>query len=200
MNTKEIISAIKRGFSINHLAVCSIGRTAEEVFRQLPIDQVLFIDCLGSVSGLAVGLSMGLADVWVDAFETDGSFMYNLSILHSISERKKDLRYLTIYIFDNKLYESCGSIKSRGVNLDWKKLCCAWSIDPVIVNDINQLETFLLNRPNYLFPQIVVLNIDNRGIESTCHKDIDGIESKYRFKRYINNRLRKGIIKPCLKS
>lgn len=200
MNTKDVISVIKGNFNTNHLAVCSVGRTAEEVFSQIPNNQVLFVDCLGSVSGIAMGLAMGLCDVWVDAFDTDGSFMYNLSILHSISDKKRDLKNLTIYIFDNKLYESCGGIKSRSANLDWNKMCCAWNIKPVIVDEIEQLRAFLKNRQNFLLPQVVILNISNLGLDNSCQKDIDGLESKYRFKRYINNNIKKGILKPCAKN
>ena len=79
-------------------------------------------------------------------------------------------------------------------------MCCAWGIRPVIIDEIKQLKEFLNNREECLLPQIVILKINNIGFKNNCQKDIDGVESKYRFKRYINDKIKKGILKPCVKN
>lgn len=200
MKTKEAISIIKKYFGANYLGVCSMGRTAEEIFQNIPINQVLFLDCMGSVTGTAIGVALGCQETWIDAFDTDGSFMYSLSILHSIAAMKNKLSKLTVYIFDNEILESGGGLNSRCTNLDWEKLCESWDVPFWMIENIDELEFFLKQRKKMYFPQVVILKINNSGITNVCTKNIDGYESKYMFKRYINNNIRKGIIKPCMKN
>lgn len=200
MRTQEAILTIKKYFGADHLGVCSMGRTAEEVFLNISNSQVLFLDCMGSVTGTAIGVALGCQETWIDALDTDGSFMYSLSILHSISALKNKLKKLTVYIFDNEVLESGGGLNSRCVNLSWEKMCESWGVSFVIIENTDDLEHFLEQREQVSLPQVVILKIDNNGIANTCMKNIDGHESKYMFKRYINDNIRKGIIKPCVKN
>lgn len=200
MKTQEAILTIKKYFGVNHLGVCSMGRTAEEVFLNISTSQVLFLDCMGSVTGTAIGVALGCQETWIDAFDTDGSFMYSLSILHSISALKNKLKKLTVYIFDNEILESGGGLNSRCVNLSWEKLCESWNVSFTIIENADDLERFLGQREQLSSPQVIILKIDNNGTVNTCTKNIDGHESKYMFKRYINDNIRKGIIKPCAKN
>lgn len=200
MKTQEAVLTINKYFNDKHLGVCSVGRTAEEAFRNIKNNQLLFLDCMGSVTGTAIGISLGCQEIWVDALDTDGSFMYSLSILHTISAMKEKLRRLTIYIFDNEILESGGGLVSRYINFDWRGFCKSWEIDSLIIEDIIELEKFLNQRMNMKEPQVVILKVENKGVANLCKKNIDGHESKYMFKRYINDNIRRGIIKPCLKN
>jgi Thiamine pyrophosphate-requiring enzymes [acetolactate synthase, pyruvate dehydrogenase (cytochrome), glyoxylate carboligase, phosphonopyruvate decarboxylase] len=200
MNTQEAVSIIKEFFSSKHLGICSMGRTAEEVYLNINNCQVLFLDCMGCVTGTAIGVALGCQEIWVDALDTDGSFMYSLSILHIIAAKKEELKKLTIFIFDNQMLESGGGWSSRHVDLNWISLCNAWSVSCIIIEDVNKLKKLMVKRKYLKEPQIVVLKIRNRDILNTCSKNIDGRESKYMFKRYINDNMREGVVKPCMKN
>lgn len=200
MRTQEAISIINKYFDSNHLGICSLGRTAEEAFLNMNNNQILFLDCLGSVTGMAIGVALGCKESWVDALDTDGSFMYNFSILHTVSVKKSELKKLTIYIFDNEILESGGGLASRYVSLDWELLFKSWNVSSVICKNTNDLEKFLAKRKELKEPQVVVVKVNNKSMTNVCKKDIDGHESKYMFKRYINTNIRKGIIRPCLKN
>lgn len=200
MTTTDVFYLLAEYFNERHLAVCSLGRTAEECFHNLPCDQVLFLDCLGSVADTAVGVSLGCPDIWVDAFDTDGSFLSNLAAAHTIACLQDKLTQFTLFIFDNKKLESGGGNLSRAVDLDWNNIFAAWGIHVQIINNCNHLKKYLTARSTFSAPQVIVLGIDNKDIPNRCQKDIDGKESKYMFKRYIHKNLKKGIIKPCLKN
>lgn len=200
MNTQEAVLIIKKFFDSKHLGICSMGRTAEEVYHNIINNQILFLDCMGSVTGTAIGVALGCQEVWVDALDTDGSFMYVLSILHIISSKKDKLKKLTIFIFDNQSLESGGDWSSRDAELNWNSLCNAWGVSCIIIENAIEFEHFMVNRKRLDEPQVVVLKIKNKSIVNTCKKNIDGRESKYMFKRYINDNIREGIVKPCTKN
>ena len=200
MTTKEVFLLISEYFDNIHLGICSLGRTAEECFNNLPHNQILFLDCLGSVTDTAIGVSVGCPNIWVDAFDTDGSFLSNISSIYTIAHLKQNLSYFTLFIFDNKLLESGGGKTSRTIDLKWEHLFTSWNITLRKVTNCNELRQFLMVRPTISAPQIVVLDIDNENTYNSCNKNIDGRESKYMFKRYINENFKKGIIKPCVKN
>jgi thiamine pyrophosphate-dependent acetolactate synthase large subunit-like protein len=80
MTTRDVISEFIPHISQTDLIISSLGRTAEETFKLIDnYDRVLFLDCMGSVTGVGIGVAMSCPNVKVFAFETDGSFMYNSS-------------------------------------------------------------------------------------------------------------------------
>lgn len=199
MNTREAIKYIMKYVGEKDLVICSLGRTAEETFSLANKEQVLFLDCMGSVTGVAIGVSLGCPKSTVFAFDTDGSFMYNSSIFHSISTEKNQLTNFVLVIFDNNLLESGGNLPSRCSSLDWSTLAKAWGLSLSVVYTVEELDkiSFSVTRSS---PLIIIVKINNVNTSNTCNKNIDGIESKYRFKRFICNNIRKGIIKPCVKN
>lgn len=200
MTTKDVFQRIGRYFNEQHLGICSLGRTAEECFIHLPSNQILYLDCLGSVTDTAIGVAIGCPNIWVDAFETDGSFLSNMASSYTLANLYKELSCFTLFIFDNQILESGGGKNSRSIELDWVSLFAAWNLSPRIIRSYGELDMFLSTRTNIGEPQIVVLDIDNTNIPNSCTKNLDGKESKYMFKRYIHDNFRKGIVRPCVKN
>jgi len=200
VKTKDVFEEINKHFDACHLAVCSLGRTSEECFNHLPKSQVLFLDCLSSVTETAIGIALGAQSTWVYAFDTDGSFLSNTSSIFTISELENVLHKFTLFIFDNKLLESSGNQKSGSEYVNWKSLFMAWNLQVKMIYTKEELNSFLDKRYSNPKLQIVIININNDDSANTCFKSIDGIESKYLFKRYIDNHINKGIIKPCVKN
>jgi len=201
MKTHDVLQELIKVVFPNDLFVSSLGRTAEETFKHVPnINRVLFLDCMGAVTGVAVGVALACRNVQVYALETDGSVMYDSSIFHTISAERLNLGNFTLFIFDNGVLESGGNVKSRLVPLEWTKLAAAWGLELKSIKTVNELKIFLSTQVGCRESQIVVLSIDNSGESDTCTKDLDGIESKYRFKRFINENINRGIIIPCKKN
>lgn len=200
MTTKDAFYLIKEYFNEQHLGICSLGRTAEECFLNLPHNQILYLDCLGSVTDTAVGVSLGCPNIWIDAFDTDGSFLSNLACTYTIATLQENLSHFTLFIFDNQILESGGGKKSRIIDLNWKCLFKIWGISPQLITNSSELSCFLSLRSSRSLPQIAILSINNENIPNSCTKNIDGKESKYMFKRYINENFKEGILKPCLKN
>lgn len=200
MTTKDVFQLIGKHFHERHLAVCSLGRTAEECFHHIPCNQVLFLDCLGGITDTAVGVSLACPNIWVDAFDTDGSFLSNLAAVYTLASLQEELSRFTLFIFDNKMLESGGGKKSRTIDLDWYYIFAAWGVSIQTISNCNQLNQYLTVRHSITTPQVLILDIDNKNIPNNCQKDIDGKESKYMFKRYIHENFKKGIIRPCVKN
>jgi len=201
MKTCDVLKELIKVAHPNDLFISSLGRTAEEIFKNVPNrDRVLFLDCMGAVTGVAVGVALACSSVQVYALETDGSVMYDLSILHTISAEKLNLGNFTLFVFDNGILESGGGVKSRLVPLEWTKLAAAWGLELTTIKTVCELNNFFSEQLSRRESQIVVLIIDNSNEANTCTKDLDGIESKYRFKRFINDNIKNGIIRPCVKN
>lgn len=201
MTTRDIIMTLTEYINPNDLIVCSLGRTAEESFLNIDnIDRVLFLDCMGAVTGTAIGVSLGCPENNVFAFETDGSLMYNLSIFHTLAYKQHEIKNLNIIIFDNELLESGGGEVSRLVNFNWIEYANSWGIDLSVVYEIEDLKKRLNDETQHKSLCVIVVKINNQNLPQTCFKDIDGIESKYRFKRFINKNINKNILRPAIKN
>lgn len=199
MTTHDIIEVVTRYIEPIDLIVSSLGRTAEETFLQVEnTERILFLDCMGAVTGVAIGVSLGCPHTHVFAFDTDGSLMYDLSIFHTLANQIDSIKNLRILIFDNELLESGGGLKTRLTPFDWVRFAASWKVKVYVAHQIEELENILKTKKEVL--TIIVLKVDNNNILQTCHKDLDGIESKYRFKRFINNNINPGIIKPAIKN
>lgn len=201
MTSENAIKTLVGHTQMSDLFVCSLGRTAELTYRYVEnIDRVLFLDCLGAPIGVGTGVALANDNTSVYAFDTDGSFFYNMTIFNTLRRCRKQLSNFYPVIFDNELLESAGSMPSASVGFNWIEMAKSWGIDLCVVADEQSLYEYISNRKKNGIFNMLVVKVDNQDIPDLCTKDIDGIESRYRFKRYINNNIRKGIIKPCLKN
>lgn len=202
MTTDNAIKTILSHTNSTDLIVCSLGRTAEKTFCYVRnIDRVLFLDCLGAPIGVGVGVALANSNSPVFSFETDGSFFYNMSVFNTIKNCEKQLANYFPIIFDNELLESGGGLSSAtSGGFDWISMAKSWGVDLSLANNEDDISRYFSARTENKSFAVLVIKVNNSGIQNCCSKDIDGIESRYRFKRYINDNLRKGIIMPCIKN
>lgn len=198
MTTVDVFTVIQQYFNDECLGVCSLGRTAENCYKKLPNSQILYIDCMGCITDVAVGVALGCPQKRVFSFDTDGSFLFNSATIHSLAEMEPSLGNLNVLIFDNQILESGGGAKSRCVSLNWDSLFAAWGLKIIHIDTIDKLQNSLTTCfENKL--SIFILDINNDSLSNSCNKDIDGIESRYMFKRTISNQ-KGGTIHPCVKN
>ncbi len=197
MTTADVITVASNVLPKDVAIISSLGRTSEEVYKIYP-NQTLFLDSMGDVISIACGVSLGINNHPVVAIDTDGSHLMGMTILPTLSQLKRDLMNLTILVLDNGLYESGGMLPSRYVDLDWKLYGLTWGIDIVIVDNVNDLQKYLML--DFRGLRYIVAKIINTSEQEPVKKTKDGIESKYLFTRFIESVLNKDILKPSIKS
>lgn len=197
MNTSDVISFVTEKLTEDTTVIVSLGRTGEEMFRRNQ-NQTLFLDCMGSVCSLSVGVALAVGDGSpVIAIDTDGSHLMDLSLLSTLSSLSMKLSNLSILVLDNGIYESGGGMPSRNSNLSWTLLGKAWGLELTEVTTLEELETaFLDYRKRFLY---IVARIKNDENKISFTKDVDGIESRYRFQRHLQKVLNRKIIEPAIK-
>lgn len=197
MTTREAIEIISRFATSDTSFVVSLGRTSEECFNLFP-NNALFMDSMGDITSVAIGVALGVGKQHpVIAIDTDGSHLMGITILSTLASIKANLSNLLVIVLDNCLYESVGKIPSRYAPLSWKTLGKAWELEIEEIASRDELiETLTksFSSLNYIVVQVE----DHEPIYSK--KNIDGIESKYRFTRHLEKILRKKIINPAIRS
>lgn len=198
MNTAEVLDVIRTRVPPATTFVASLGRTSEETFRRWPTS-TLFIDSLGDVTTLAVGVALGLGHAHpVVALDTDGSHLFGLPALPTLSQLAAGLPNLMVVVLDNGIYESGGGLPSRDCSLDWELLGRAFGLPlrrvtstPGLVDALRHaFKTFI-----YL-----VAEVNNSDALVPVEKTLDGIESKYQFVRHLESISGRQILRPALKA
>ncbi|MEU8799798.1 thiamine pyrophosphate-dependent enzyme [Spirillospora sp. NPDC048819] len=178
MNSREFIEAILDRAGGRSVAVVAPGRTGELLFRIRPA-RTLFVDSMGDVCPLALGIAMAAREIDVYAFETDGGLLMNLSVLPVLGRRMPELDNLRIAIIDNRIYESSGGMPSRGCPLDWEMLFSAFGLHARVCADPEAAASAVTAaRPGVRRP-ILIGSVSNDAAVPAAAKTIDGVESSY---------------------
>lgn len=197
MKTSDVIDFVESKMTEQTSIIASLGRTGEEMFQRNR-EQTLFIDCMGAICSLSIGVALAVGESKpVIALDSDGSHLMDLSLLSTLGALSNDLNNLTILVLDNEIYESGGGMPSRYSHLDWALLGKAWGLRIIEVSTIEELNIAFSDYPTrFLY---IIVKIKNDKTIDTFTKDIDGIESRYRFQRHLQNILNKKIVDPAIK-
>lgn len=197
MNTNEVLSVIKEMVPENTAFIVSLGRTSEEAFQLFP-NQSLFLDSMGDVASIACGVALGLGPPHpVVALDTDGSHLMGMSLLPTLATVTPRVSNLLIVVIDNGIYESGGGLPSREGDLNWLSLGKAFGLEIVTVDT----EKELLESLKGVFSRFIYLvaRVENVSPIPITTKNIDGVESKYRFSRHLEKMSGRILIKPAVK-
>ncbi len=198
MRTDEALDVIADLVPQETSFVCSLGRTAEIAFRRIP-SNTLFLDSMGDVASVAVGVSLGLPrDRLVVALDTDGSHLMGLTLLPTLAAISKKLTNLVLVVFDNAIYESAGGLASRFCDIDWSLLGGAFGLPVVVVSEPGDLRESMA--PPFDEFRYVVARVENPVPLEEATKSVDGIESKYLFVRHLETILGRKILRPAIKN
>lgn len=180
MNSREALQAVVDTMGRDAIFACSLGRTSEEMHALRP-DATLFMDSMGDVTAVSLGIALNGPDFPVVAVDTDGSFLMNLSVLTALGALVPTLPHYGLVILDNGIYESGGGSSSRSCELDWGSLFRGVGLDVVIAEEPGELNDWWKSR-------IVVCRVDNHEPVDTVAKTVDGVESSYLIERAIARR------------
>jgi thiamine pyrophosphate-dependent acetolactate synthase large subunit-like protein len=174
--------------------VVNTGYATREWSALRPGDGNLKTRTLGLVSSVACGIAIGLPDRKVIAIDGDGAFLMNLCGLPTIAWRSpKNLIHL---VFDNGCYEASGatptatSVVADVVALakaaGYKNAC--WAKTP---EDFRQE---FLNAWNRNELSLIAVKCDTGQPKNLPRVEIDEVENKYRFIRYLEQTANKRIL------
>lgn len=183
MRTSDVLEAACASLSPEALYVSSLGRVAAELHRLRPAD-TLFLDALGDVCSVALGVSVAEPGLDIVAVDTDGSFLMNLSVLTAFAQLLPVLPRLKLWLCDNQCYESAGGIPTASATLDWVLLFGAFGVDAQVIRSTDQLTDLCLEEV-----QTVVFDTsDDSTPMPEVRKRADGVESATMFAAAISKR------------
>jgi thiamine pyrophosphate-dependent acetolactate synthase large subunit-like protein len=176
------------------LAVCT-GWAAREWWALRPSDGNLKTRTLGLVSSIAAGLAIALPHRKVIAIDGDGAFLMNLCGLPTIAlQNPGNLIHL---LFDNEIYEASGGTATASRNSDAVALAkgsgykhAAWVNSPEQFNS----EFRQAWKKNQL--SLIAVKVTPGQPKGLSPLQLDEIENKYRFIRYLEATEKKNILHP----
>lgn len=110
---------------------------------------------MGSVVPLALGVSLSSPAKQVFAIEGDGSLLMNLGAL--VTLRRYGKKNVSLFIFDNRCYESTGGQPSQPEGFNIEEVCKAAGLETSVATDARQIEQFLELTPDS--PAVLVIKV-----------------------------------------
>lgn len=183
MRTREALAALVGRMPDTAVYVSSLGRTSEEMYALRP-DDTLFVDSMGDVTAITLGIALGAPGVPVLGVDTDGSFLMNLSVLPVLGALVPAVPNFGLVIMDDGIYASGGGRASRVCDLRWPALFGAVGIDVTVVDDAGTV-------PDRPAGGVVVCRVQHDEPPGEAVKTVDGVESSYLVEKRLA--LRKGL-------
>lgn len=110
---------------------------------------------MGSVVPLALGVSLARPSGHIFAIEGDGSLLMNLGGL--VTLRRYGRGKITLFVFDNRCYESTGGQPSQPDGFNLEEVCRATGLPTDVATRAHQIEEFLKMRAETSEPAAVLV-------------------------------------------
>ena len=197
MKRYESLKVLRRFVGKDDLVVVSLGGVVDEWHEVRPSGGNLFLEILGSITPVALGLAIALPHRRVFSLDTDGSFFMNTGVLCTLGNRQPE--NLTVIILDNECYECIGGppTPSSGV-VDIAKMAVGAGITSAqTVRTAEELEQALTVASKRKGLSYIVSKLEPGTVHFPLEKRkiSDGFEDKYNFLRHVE-RLENMVIKP----
>ena len=197
MKRLDCLKVVNRFISPDDLVVVSLGGVVDEWHNVRPSGGNLFLEILGGITPVALGLAVALPHRKVFSLDTDGSFFMNTGVLCTLGNLQP--QNLTVIMLDNGCYECIGGppTHSAGV-VDIAKMAAGAGITNArSVRTLEELEEALAEAGRRKGLSYIVLKLEPGTVRYPIEKRklSDGLEDKYNFLRHVE-RLEKIIIKP----
>jgi len=197
MKRYDCLKVIRKFVSDEDLVVVSLGGVVDEWHEIRPSGGNLFLEILGAITPVALGLAIALPHRRVFSLDTDGSFFMNTGVLCTLGNQQP--KNLTVMVLDNECYECIGGppTPSSGV-VDIAKMAQGAGItNAQTVRTLGELEQALGDASKRKGLSYIVLKLEPGTVRLPLEKRkiSDGIEDKYNFLRHVE-RLENILIKP----
>ena len=193
MQRYDYLKAIARDAG-DALTVCT-GWAAREWWAVRPSDGNLKTRTLGLVSSIAAGLAFALPHRKVIAVDGDGAFLMNLCGLPTIAlQRPPNLIHL---LFDNGVYEASGGTATASNIADAVSLAKgAGYPNACWVNTPEELSAQFLQAWQANRLSLIAAKVEPGQPKDLPPLQLDELENKYLFMRYLERTERRAILNP----
>lgn len=154
----EALSRIIRHVDSHSCVVSPLGYITRDLFTLTADLREQCFYCMGSMGSvipLALGVSLARSSVHVFAIEGDGSLLMNLGAL--VTLRRYSRGRITLFVFDNRCYESTGGQPSQPEGLRIEDVCTATGLRTHVATEAHQIEEFLRMREASSEPAVVLV-------------------------------------------
>lgn len=197
LSSETAIRTLVANSGARNLFISSLGRTAEHLWRLKP-DHTLFLDALGDVLPVAIGVAIACGERFrVTAVDTDGGHLSRLTALAVVGSQTELLKSFQVVVLDNGILESAGGMRSGSDAVQWDSLGDAFGLNCVTIATAKELSAALAR--DGTGPRYIHARIQNRS-SSLVTKTIDGIESRYRFARTVEALTGRKFMSPARKN
>ena len=168
----------------DNLVLHTVGGTANEWNHLRPGPANMWCS-VGSVSSVALGLSMALPHRKTVALDSDGGLLLNLSVLAELGTVQP--ANLTLIVLDNQVYESTGgqpSATSSGVDLAGMARCAGVE-KAVTVRSAEEFQKAVRDALGDSAFHFIVAKLEAGAKKGVLAIELSGVEMKFRFVRHI---------------
>jgi Thiamine pyrophosphate-requiring enzymes [acetolactate synthase, pyruvate dehydrogenase (cytochrome), glyoxylate carboligase, phosphonopyruvate decarboxylase] len=147
----EALGQITRSLNQHSCIISPLGYITRELFSLTAEMRERCFYCMGSMGSvvpLALGVSLARPSVHVFAIEGDGSLLMNLGAL--VTLRRYSRGRITLFVFDNRCYESTGGQSSQPEDFKIEDVCRAAGLPTFVATEARDLEEFLKMRASSL--------------------------------------------------
>jgi len=190
----EYIAALVQELK-DEIIVCNSGGVQDDLYSAADRDANIYGPGVGLVCQVALGVALAIPERTVIALDGDGSLLLNLGILPVLADQKP--KNLFVIVFDNGVYEAGGNVPtlaSKGTKLE--ELARGAGIQAVAVQTgVQDFVTDLKAALSHGGLRFFVVKV-KPGRVAGAPKTISGMENKFRFMRYVEEKLGKNIFQP----
>ena len=190
----EYIAALAQELK-DEIIVCNSGGVQDDLYSAADREANIYGPGVGLVCQVALGVALAIPERTVIALDGDGSLLLNLGILPVLADQKP--KNLFFIVFDNGVYEAGGNVPtlaSKGTKLE--ELARGAGIQAVAVQTgVQDFVTDLKAALSHDGLRFFVVKV-KPGRVAGAPKTISGMENKFRFMRYVEEKLGKNIFQP----
>jgi thiamine pyrophosphate-dependent acetolactate synthase large subunit-like protein len=168
-----------------------------------PADHSFHLKTLGSGSSVGLGLALALPHRRIGVLDGDGAVTMNVNGLLSMGRHKPP--NLIHMVFDNKIYESSGSIPTAtAYNVDLVKIAQGAGIKNALrVNTVDAFSAAVENAFKSDGPHFIVAEVEPVGSQAPAAYGanaarVDDVEGKYRFMRFLEGLEKKKVYEDAI--
>jgi thiamine pyrophosphate-dependent acetolactate synthase large subunit-like protein len=167
LQRRSVIGEVVRGMKASDCVVSALGNISRDLYAVTAGMRERAFYCMGSmgsVTPLALGISLARVERRVFALEGDGSLLMNLGAL--VTLRRYGSRRVRLIVFDNGCYESTGGQPSQPDGLRLEALCRAAGLPTRVATTVGDVTRFVAAQPRDDRPRVLVAKVDRGAAAS----------------------------------
>jgi sulfopyruvate decarboxylase subunit beta len=161
MIKRQVITKLLSEYSSADLKIVScLGRISRDMYffsSDAKRQHCLFnVGAMGSTLPFAIGIALVKYSMKIWAIEGDGSILMNLGGL--VTYKRYNPKNLTLFILDNRQYETTGGQVSQPDNFDLSDVCRSVGLTMITIEDVGELKKLIKDIvSNTTFYEVIII-------------------------------------------